>query len=378
MSSPILMSSPIPWASPLAQYRAHQAPIHEAINRVLDSGTYILGTEVQSFERAFANFCGSDHAVGVGSGTDALILALRSLGIGPGDDVITVSHTAVATVAAILACGATPVLVDVDPAYYTIDPVGIARAVTSASKAIIVVHLYGQPADLDAIVDITGRRGLAIIEDCAQAAGGRHRGRRLGTIGDVGCFSFYPTKNLGAIGDGGLVLTSDAKIAERVRRLRQYGWDEARETHEAGLNSRLDPLQAAILQAKLPHLDPDNKRRGALASLYNAALANLPLQVPATERDRDHVYHLCVVRSADRDRLQAHLAAEAISTAVHYPTPVHRQPGYAERVVIPPHGLPVTEDLAGQILSLPIYPGLSDDQANRVAQSIRHYYEGSR
>jgi dTDP-4-amino-4,6-dideoxygalactose transaminase len=372
------MSSPIPWASPLAQYRAHQAPIHEAINRVLDSGTYILGTEVQSFERAFANFCGSDHAVGVASGTDALILALRSLGIGPGDEVITVSHTAVATVAAILACGATPVLIDVDPAYYTIDPVGIERAVTSDSKAIVVVHLYGQPADLDAIVDIAGRRGLAIIEDCAQAAGGRHRGRRLGTIGDVGCFSFYPTKNLGAIGDGGLVLTSDAKIAERVRRLRQYGWDEARETHEAGLNSRLDPLQAAILQAKLPHLDPDNTRRGALASLYNAALAKLPLRVPATERDRDHVYHLYVVRSADRDRLQAHLAAEAIGTAVHYPTPVHRQPGYAERVVIPPHGLPVTEDLAGQILSLPIYPGLSDDQANRVAQSIRHYYEGSR
>jgi len=367
----------IPWASPLAQYRAHQEPIRSAINRVLDSGIYILGEEVESFERAFAEYCGGSHAVGVASGTDALILALKTLDIGPGDEVITVSHTAVATVAAILACGATPVLVDVDPTYYTIDPTRIEDAITSRCKAIIVVHLYGQAADVEAIVEIARRRRLAVIEDCAQAAGGRFRGRRLGSIGDVGCFSFYPTKNLGAIGDGGLILTSDANIAARVRRLRQYGWDEARETHDAGLNSRLDALQAAILQAKLPHLDHDNSRRAMLAGLYNNGLAGLPLELPATQRDGSHVYHLFVVRCRDRDRLKTHLAADGIGTAVHYPTPVHCQHGYAERVVIPPQGLPVTEELAGQILSLPIYPGLGDDDVARVARSIRQYYQRS-
>jgi dTDP-4-amino-4,6-dideoxygalactose transaminase len=371
------MNSAIPWASPLAQYRAHQAPIQSAINRVLDSGTYILGAEVESFERTFAEFCGGSYAVGVASGTDALILALKALDIGPGDEVITVSHTAVATVAAILACGATPVLVDVDPTYYTIDPARLEDAITSRCKAIIAVHLYGQAADVGAIVEIAGQRRLAVVEDCAQAVGGSYRGRRLGSIGNIGCFSFYPTKNLGAIGDGGLILTSDTKLAERVRRLRQYGWDETRETHETGLNSRLDPLQAAILQAKLPHLDADNSRRAILASLYNKALAGLPLGLPAARADSSHVYHLYVVRCEDRDRLKAHLAADGIGTAVHYPTPVHRQHGYAERLVVPTQGLPVTEELAGQILSLPIYPGLSDEDVERVAQSIRRNYKRS-
>ena len=210
------------------------------------------------------------------SGTDALILALRALGIGPGDEVITVSHTAVATVAAVLATGATPVLVDVDPVFYTIDPAAIEAAITPRTKAIIAVHLYGQPADMDAIIAIARRRGLRVIEDCAQAAGARYRGRAVGGIGDIGCFSFYPTKNLGAIGDGGMVVTADARVAARVRRLRQYGWDEARNTHEVGLNSRLDPLQAAILHAKLPHLDADNARRAAIAARYAQGLAGLP------------------------------------------------------------------------------------------------------
>ncbi len=226
------MSSVIPWASPLAQYRAHQAPIQSAIDRVLDSGTYILGAEVEAFESAFAEYCGGGHAVGVASGTDALILALKALGIGPGDEVITVSHTAVATVAAILAVGATPVLVDVDEVYLTLDPAALDRAATPRSKAVIAVHLYGQAADLDPILSFARERKLALIEDCAQACGGRYRGRRLGSIGDIGCFSFYPTKNLGAIGDGGMVLTREPKIAERVRRLRQYGWDDGRQTRE--------------------------------------------------------------------------------------------------------------------------------------------------
>lgn len=370
------MSPTIPWASPLAQYRAYRAPIQSAINRVLDSGTYILGEEVESFERAFADYCSGRHAIGVASGTDALILALKALGIGPKDEVITVSHTAVATVAAVLACGAVPVLVDVDPKYYTIDPEQIESAITTRSKAVIAVHLYGQAANMDAIAGIARQRRLRLIEDCAQAAGGRYRNRRLGSIGEVSCFSFYPTKNLGAIGDGGLVLCSEAETAQRVRRLRQYGWNEARETSEPGLNSRLDPLQAAILNAKLPHLDAQNSRRAKVATLYSERLTGLPLSLPIARPDSDHAYHLYVLRCEQRDHLRAHLASDGIGTAVHYPNPVHRQPGYAERVVVSARGLPVTEELAGQITSLPIYPEMTDDDVDRVIRSIRAFYWG--
>jgi dTDP-4-amino-4,6-dideoxygalactose transaminase len=368
------MTPLIPWASPLADYRMHRQPIQDAINRVLESGTYILGEEVASFERAFADYCGGGHAIGVGSGTDALILALRALGLGSGDEVITVSHTALATIAAILAVGATPVLVDVDETFMTLDPAAIEGATTSRSKAVIAVHLYGQAADLDAVMQTTLQRGLWLIEDCAQAAGGGHRGRRLGSVGDIGCFSFYPTKNLGAIGDGGMILTRDAKLAERARRLRQYGWNDARETSEAGLNSRLDPVQAAILNAKLPHLDAHNSRRAEIAALYNKLLAGLSLCFPTQRPDSSHAYHLYVLRCQERDKLRAHLAADHIGTAVHYPTPVHRQPGYTEHVVVPARGLPVTEELAGRIISLPIYPALSNDEIERVARSIRRFY----
>jgi dTDP-4-amino-4,6-dideoxygalactose transaminase len=368
------MSSAIPWASPLAQYRAHQAPIQSAINRVLDSGTYILGKEVESFECAFADYCGGGHAVGVASGTDALILALKALGVGSGDEVVTVSHTAVATVAAILASGATPVLVDVDEACMTLDPAALDAAVTPRSKAVIAVHLYGQAADLDPILACARRHGLAVIEDCAQSTGGRYRGRRLGSIGDVGCFSFYPTKNLGAIGDGGMVLTSDAKIAARVRRLRQYGWDDARDTHEPGLNSRLDPLQAAILQAKLPHLDTDNVRRAAIARQYEHGLRGLPITTPSGRAGTEHAYHLCVVACEQRDALMAYLSDHQIGCAVHYPVPVHRQGGYAEHVILPPSGVPVTERICQQILSLPLYPELSDANVERVITTVRGFY----
>jgi dTDP-4-amino-4,6-dideoxygalactose transaminase len=364
----------IPLASPLAQYRAHHAPIQAAITRVLEGGSYILGAEVESFERDFAGYCGVEHAVGVGSGTDALILALKALGIERGDEVITVSHTAVATVAAVLACGAIPVLVDVDPASYSIDPARIEEAITPRSKAIIAVHLYGGPADMDAITAMGRRRGLRIVEDCAQAVGARNRRRRVGSLGDIACFSFYPTKNLGAIGDGGMVITGNADFASRVRRLRQYGWDETRETHEIGVNSRLDSLQAAVLSAKLPDLDADNMRRAAIARRYGAALADLPLTLPAVRADDSHVFHLYVVRCDERTPLMAHLTADRIGCAVHYPLPVHRQDGYAEKVILPKSGLPVTERFAGQILSLPIYPELSDAEVDRVVASIRRYY----
>jgi dTDP-4-amino-4,6-dideoxygalactose transaminase len=368
------MNSVIPWASPLAQYRAHQAPIQSAIDRVLNSGTYILGAEVEDFESAFGEYCGAGHAVGVASGTDALILGLKALGIGPGDEVITVSHTAVATVAAILAVGAEPVLVDVDEVYLTLDPATLDRAATPRSKAVIAVHLYGQAADLDPILRFARERKLALIEDCAQACGGHYRGRRLGSLGDIGCFSFYPTKNLGAIGDGGIVLTHEPEIAERVRRLRQYGWDDGRQTREPGLNSRLDPLQAAILRAKLPHLDEDNARRGAIARRYERGLHGLPIRIPKERADAQHVYHLYVVACTERDPLMAHLGKHQIGCAIHYPMPVHWQHGYAERVICSSGGLPVTECVCRQILSLPLYPELVDADVDRVIAAVRGFF----
>jgi len=365
----------IPVASPLAQYRAHDDAVRAAILRVLESGHYILGTEVEAFEQAFAEYCGGGHAVSVASGTDALILALKSLGIGPGHEVITVSHTAVATVAAILAAGATPVLIDVEETYMTLDSAAITAAITQRTKAVIAVHLYGLPVDLDAVLAVCRRHGLRLIEDCAQATGATYRGRQVGSLGDVGCFSFYPTKNLGAIGDGGLIFTADSQIAERARRLRQYGWDDARQTLEPGVNSRLDPLQAAILRAKLEHLDADNGLRAATAARYDAAFATLPITSPAPRKDASHVYHLYVIRCDERDRLQAHLAANAIGSAVHYPVPVHRQRGYAQRVVVPPGGLPTTDRLADRILSLPMYPELDEYAVEQVISAVCTYYK---
>jgi dTDP-4-amino-4,6-dideoxygalactose transaminase len=365
----------IPCASPLAQYRAHQKQVDTAIARVLESGQYILGEEVENFEHAFAGYCGVTHAVGVASGTDALTLALRGFGIGAGDEVITVSHTALATIAAILACGATPVLVDVEEATYTIDPARIEAAITARSKAIIAVHLYGQPADLDRISTLARRYRLAVVEDCAQAAGARYRGRFVGSIGDVGCFSFYPTKNLGAIGDGGMVITNRKDLAERVRCLRQYGWDASRHADDVGLNSRLDPLHAAILGVKLPHLDAENACRAEIAARYSIGLAGLPLILPAAYPGTSHAFHLYVVRCATRDRLMEHLAADKIGSAVHYPVPGHRERGYAARVIVPPGGLPVTEAIVGQILSLPMFPELSDEDADCVTRSIRRFFQ---
>jgi dTDP-4-amino-4,6-dideoxygalactose transaminase len=365
----------IPWASPRAQYRAHKEAIEAAIGRVLASGNYVLGEEVDRFERAFAAYCGVEHAIGVGNGTDALILAMRALGIGRGDEVVTVSHTALATVAAVLATGATPVLVDVDPATCTIDPARIEGSIGPRTRAIVAVHLYGRPVDLDAIEAIAKQHGLCLIEDCAQAAGARHRDRCVGSIGDVASFSFYPTKNLGAIGDGGMVTTANAALAERVRRLRQYGWNEARETKDVGVNSRLDPLQAAILGVKLSHLDVDNARRAKIAQRYARGFAGLPLNLPEAADSASHVYHLYVLGSDDRDGLAAHLAKQGVGSAVHYPVPVHRHRGYAERVRIPEAGLPATDRLVGRILSLPIYPELGDAEVDQVIAAVRNFFE---
>jgi dTDP-4-amino-4,6-dideoxygalactose transaminase len=282
----------IPCIDPLAQYLVRKAAIDQAIGEVLARGRYILGEQVQAFERELAAFCEARFGVGVGTGTDALHLALRALGVGPGDEVVTVSHTAVATVAAVEMAGATPVLVDIEPATFTLDPARLEAAITPRTRAVIAVHLYGQPADLDAIGAIARARGLKLIEDCAQAHGARWAGRRVGSFGDAACFSFYPTKNLGALGDGGMVVTSDEGLATRLRQLREYGWVERYVSRTAGWNSRLDELQAAVLRVKLKDLDADNARRGAIAARYAEGLTDLGLTLPATRAGSEHAFHL--------------------------------------------------------------------------------------
>ncbi len=357
-------------SNPKAQYLAHKDEIDAAVHRVFDRGSYVLGEEVRAFEHEFAAYCGAAHAIGVNSGTDALIFALRALGIGPGDEVITVSHTAVATVAAIAAAGARPVLVDIDPDSYTIDPMAAERAIGPATKAIVPVHLYGLPADMDAIMRLAAAHELKVVEDCAQATGARHMGRRVGTIGNVGCFSFYPTKNLGAIGDGGAVITNDGHLAERVRRLRQYGWDDARISQEDGLNSRLDEIQAAVLRVKLGHLENDNGRRATIAGAYNTGLAETGLSLPKSFRDRERVYHLYVVAHGARDELAAALRREGVAPGIHYPIPVHRQKAYKD-CGFAAEPLSYTERAAAEVLSLPIYPEIMAVECEAVIAALK-------
>ena len=365
------------FAQPAAQYRAHKEAVDAAVRRVMESGTYVLGDEVASFEVALAQYCHCQYAVGVGSGTDALILALRAFRIGQSDEVITVSHTAIATVAAVLAVGAIPVLVDVDPVYYTIDPRAFDLAITKQTKAIIVVHLYGQSADMEKVALIARRHHLVLIEDCAQALGGSYKGQRVGSFGDAACFSFYPTKNLGAIGDGGMIVTADPVIEGRVRRLRKYGWDKNRSTDDIGVNSCLDEIQAAILSAKLPSLDADNHRRAELAARYSDSLVGLPVTLPRIRPECRHVFYQYVIACHERDALMYHLAAANIKTGIHYRVPVHRHNGYARCVRLSGE-LVVTDRLADQILSLPIYPELGEEQVECVAEAIRSYYTSAR
>lgn len=361
----------IPAANPHAQYAAHRDEIDAAIARVLDAGRYVLGEETRAFEREFAEYAGVSHGIGVGSGTEALHVALKACAVGPGDEVVTVSHTAVATVSAIEMAGATPVLVDIDPATYTLDPRRLETAITPRTKVIIPVHLYGAPADLSPILDIARRHGIRVLEDCAQAHGAMYKGRRAGAWGDIAAFSFYPTKNLGAIGDGGLIATNDAGLAERVRLLREYGWSERYVSAISGWNSRLDELQAAILRVKLKHLDADNARRQALAAIYDETLPP-SIQKPVAPDGGTHVYHLYVIRHPRRDQLAAYLRERGIGTGIHYPVPIHLQPAYAGRVNLD-GSLPETERAAREVLSLPMYPELTGDQVRRVADAIRAF-----
>lgn len=387
------MSTTIPQTDPRANYLAHKAEIDAAIAQALMGGRYILGEQVTAFEHEFAAYVGAGHAIGAGSGTDALHLALRACGVGPGSRVFTVSHTAVATVAAIELAGAKPVLVDIDPATFTMDPNRLedvlkhesgafrsARLINTAFRgAVIPVHLYGHPADMPAILELARRYDLWVIEDCAQSHGAgiadcklqiaNCESRRTGTFGDIAAFSFYPTKNLGALGDGGAVVTSDAMLAERVRLLREYGWRERYVSAIPGLNSRLDELQAAILRVKLRYLDAENGRRREIARHYAELLAGADLRLPAARPQVTHVYHQYVIRSARRAALQAHLRGLGIGTLIHYPAPVHIQPAYAGRVPIGA-GLPETEAAVREILSLPIFPELDDAQIQRVIEAI--------
>lgn len=341
--------------------------IAEAVQRVLESGWYILGPEVEAFETEFAEYHGVAHCVAVANGTDAIELALRAGGIEPGDEVITVAHTAVATVCAVERAGATPVLVDIDPQTYTMDPTAAAAAITPRTKALLPVHLYGHPADVGALKELADRHGLLLVEDCAQAHGAQVGDRPVGTIGKLGAFSFYPTKNLGAYGDGGAVITHDGQLAERLRRLRNYG-QAARYHHlSRGVNSRLDEMQAALLRVKLAHLDEHNHQRRHLAQCYGRTLADLVLPVEKT--GYKHVFHLYVVRHHSRDRLQQGLRARGIGTLIHYPIPIHRQPGYAD-LGYGYGSLPVTERIADEIVSLPLYPGLTEHHIEEVAGAV--------
>jgi dTDP-4-amino-4,6-dideoxygalactose transaminase len=364
----------IPQTDPRAEYVAYQDEINRAIQAVLNSGRYILGAEVQAFEREFAEFIGARFGVGAASGTDSLYLALKAIGIGPGDEVLTVPHTAVATVAAIEMCGAIPVLVDIDLQTYTMDPNRLKCAVSPRAKALLPVHLYGHPADMTAILAIARDHGLAVVEDCAQAHGATFDDRQVGSIGDISAFSFYPTKNLGAIGDGGLVATNNPALAENVKLLRQYGWQERYISERTGWNSRLDELQAAILRVKLRYLNDGNLRRRQLATQYNVGLGCLPVVVPTNKGKIGHVYHQYVIRHKERDDLQAFLAARQIVTLVHYPVPIHLQPAYRGKLG-DSGSFPVSEQVAREVLSLPFYPELTESQIKTVVRAITDFCE---
>lgn len=360
----------IPFVDLKAQYRSLRPRIDEAIQSVLDRSAFILGSETTGFEAAFAGYVGVEHAVGVSSGTDALEIALRACGIGRGDEVITVANTYIATCEAISLAGADVRLIDCDPATYNMDVSQLERAVTPKTKALLPVHLYGQPADMDAIMDVARRRRLRVIEDCAQSHGSVYKGRKTGTFGDMACFSFYPGKNLGAYGDAGAVVTNDGGLAAKVRLLRNHGQREKYVHLVVGACHRLDNLQAAVLGVKLNHLDEWNARRRQVARWYDEKLKGVPEVVtPSCPPDVEAVYHLYVVQVPERDSVQRKLAADGIETGIHYPIPLHEQPAYAS-LGHKPEDFPVSHELGPRILSLPMFPELTEAQVEAVVQSL--------
>lgn len=361
----------VPFCDLRRQYLSIKEEIDQAVAQVLNRGWFILGKEVLAFEEEFAAYCGAAYGVGVGSGTEALHLALLACGVEPGDEVITVPNTAVATVAAIELAGATPLFVDIDPVTYNMDISQVEERITPRTKVLLPVHLYGQAADLAPLLSLAEAQGLMVVEDAAQAHGTTYKGRRL-PLGDVGCFSFYPTKNLGAYGDGGMVVTDEAQIAERVGLLREYGWEKRYISSIKGLNSRLDELQAAILRVKLKHLDEWNEARRRWAGLYDELLAGSEVVRPQESPYGEHVYHLYVVRSERRDELRRFLDQKGISSLIHYPLPIHLMEAYRD-LGYGTGTFPQAEEHCRQVLSLPLYPEITEEEVIMVAESIKEF-----
>jgi dTDP-4-amino-4,6-dideoxygalactose transaminase len=362
----------IPLVDLIVQYQKLKDELLPVVEHTISQGHFILGGEVELFEKEFAAFCGAKYCVGVSSGTDALHLALRALGIGPGDEVITAANTFIATAFAISYAGATPVFVDIRPHDFNIDPELIEKAVTKRTRAIIPVHLYGQVADMAAISDIAKKHGLLVIEDACQAHGARYNGQRAGTIGDAGCFSFYPGKNLGACGDGGAVVTNNETVSNRIRELRNYGQNEKYIHLTLGYNNRLDSIQAAILRVKLRYLDEWNASRKKAAQLYRELLSDNAIEIPRENPESDHVYHLYVIQHQRRDDLLAFLREQQIFCGIHYPVPLNHQKPYSAAKTIPVD-VPVAHNVSRRILSLPMFPEISEQQIKHVVAEIEHF-----
>jgi dTDP-4-amino-4,6-dideoxygalactose transaminase len=362
----------VPFLNLVAQYQSIETDVLQAAHRVLASGHYILGPNVSALEQEIAAYMGTSFGVGVNSGSDALTLALRALEIGPGDEVITTPFTYIAPAESVIQMGAKLVFADIDPNTFQIDPADVARKITPRTKAIIPVHLFGQPAPLAEILALAEPRGIRIVEDCAQAIGARYQGKPVGSFGAIGCLSFYPTKNLGADGDGGMVVTRDEALAKRLKMLRVHGI-ERRYFHDLhGFNSRLDEIQAAILRVKLPRLDGWNARRAAIAQRYTAGLAGLPIQTPALVPGSTHIYHVYAILSDQRDALQKHLTDNGVASIIYYPLPLHQQKCYAD-LGFKEGDHPVAEAVSKRILPLPIYPEMTDAQVDYVVETIRKF-----
>ncbi len=360
----------VPFVDLTRQYADIGVEIERAMHAVLAGGQYILGPEVHAFEAEMAAYSGAAHGIGVASGTDALRLALEAIGVGPGDEVIVPAFTFVATAEVVTNLGATPVFADIELDRYALDPREAARVVTPRTKAMMPVHLYGRPADMAALLDVAAARGIAIVEDAAQAVGAEYRGRRIGGLGAVACFSFFPTKNLSAYGDGGFVTTNDPELAERLRMLRAHGSRQKYFHESTGWCSRLDEIQAAALRVKLRHIERWTERRRALAARYRVALAGLPLELPAEASDERAVYHLFTVRASQRDELKKHLDRAGIGSAVHYPIPVHRQPLYRHVG----GSFPMSERASDEVLSLPLFPELTEREQDAVVAAVREFF----
>jgi dTDP-4-amino-4,6-dideoxygalactose transaminase len=362
----------IPCANPYAQYVSHKEEIDDAIARVTASGRYILGEEVEKFESEFSNFVGTKYGVGVASGTDAILLSLLVCGIGNNDEVITVSHTASATAVAIVLSGAKPVFVDIDPKTWVLDLGLVESAINDRTRAIVPVHLYGQPVDMSGVCSLASRHNLKVIEDCAQAHGAIYKGQRVGSIGDLGCFSFYPTKNLGGIGDGGMITTNDQLLAKKISVIREYGWSDRYVSSSVGTNSRLDEVQAAILRVKLPYLDEENGKRRQIASYYDKRLNGYPLVVQAKIDETTCGHHIYGILTTRREQLREHLKLAGIDTSIHYPVPLHKQPAFRKfgRSAI----LPVTERVSKSELSLPMFPEISEEDIDKGIRAIDKFF----